>query len=36
MEKFYIEMDEYIKAHPDYSTDDGDIFGELKHNSSSI
>ena len=36
MEKFYIEMDEYIKGHPDYSTDDGDIFGELKHNSSSI
>lgn len=29
MEKFYMKIDEYIKTHPDYSTDDGDIFGEL-------
>ena len=29
MEKFYIEIDEYIRTHPDYNTDDGDIFGKL-------
>ena len=29
MEKFYIEIDEYIRTHSDYNTNDDDIFGEL-------
>ena len=29
MEKFYMEIDEYIRTHPDYNTNDDDIFGEL-------
>ena len=29
MGKFYMEIDEYIRTHPDYNTDNGDIFGKL-------